>query len=566
MQISALHTKTTFSAVSPRSTRAVAGIVAALTLFVAAWSLPTAAQTGGAYKVTNLISDGSVPAAFTDADFINPWAISVSGTWWISTPGSGHNFVVASAPTPGTIRFKVIVPAASGLTTAMGSPSGSVTTAGATGLLLPNGAKASFLFSTLDGTISGWNGLLGTSNPIAEVAINNSSAGASYTGLAIINTATASYVLAPNFGTGNSIEVYDGSFKPTKLAGTFTDPNLPPGYAPFSVHVLNNQVFVAYALRSSSAPYRTVDALGNGAVSVFDTSGNFIGRIATGGNLDSPWGVALAPTNFGIFGGSLLIGNFGNGLINAYDPVSFAYRGQLTDGTGAPLSYATLWELLPGGTTVGNTAAVSGGDTSTVYFTAGLAGEAHGLFAAIANDTTTAGTPAFGVSAAAGALAVSNGGAAVSTLISVAPTYGFKGAVLLACNGLPQGASCLFDQPLISPNGTAPVTTLLTIRTFQSVARLQTTRHNVAGVASALLFPLASFLAFYRRRSRAFNAFRMLVLCGVMIAPLGMLMSCGSSTLSTGNSQSTPTGTSQVVVTGTSGSISKSTTISLTVQ
>jgi uncharacterized protein (TIGR03118 family) len=550
---------------SSRSTRAISGIVAVLALFVAAWSLPTAAQTSGAYKVTNLISDGSVPAAFTDPAFLNPWAISASGTWWISTPGSGLNFVVASTPVPGTVRFKVTVPAASGLAAAMGSPSGSVTTAGSTGMLLPNGAKAAFLFSTLDGTISGWNGLLGTTNAIAEVAINNSSAGASYTGLAIINTATASYILAPNFGTGNAIEVYDSTFKPIKLAGTFTDPNLPAGYAPFSVHVLNNQVFVAYALRTSSAPYRTVDALGNGAVSVFDTTGNFIARIATGGSLDSPWGVALAPTNFGVFGGSLLIGNFGNGLINAYDPVSYAFRGQLTDGTGAPLSYATLWELLPGGTTVGNTTAVSGGDPNTVYFTAGLAGETHGLFAAIANDTTAGGTPTFGLSAASGALGVVNGGGSASTVVSVAPIYGFNGTVLLSCSGLPQGASCLFAQPQISPNGTAPVTTLLTIRTFQSVARLQTIRHGT-GVATALLFPLASFLVFYRRRSRAFNAFRMFVLCGIMIVPLGMLMSCGSSTPSTGDSQSTPAGTSTVVVTGTSGSITKSTTISLTVQ
>ena len=567
MQISALQTRTTIRDMSPRSTRTVAGIVAALTLFVAAWTLPTAAQTGGAYKVTNLISDGSVPAAFTDTDFVNPWAISVSGTWWISTPGSGRNFVVASTPTPGTIRFKVVVPAASGLSTAMGSPSGSVTTAGTTGMLLPNGAKATFLFSTLDGTISGWNSLLGFSNPVAEVAINNNSAGAVYTGLAIINTATTSYILVPNFGTGNAIEVYDSTFKPTKLAGTFTDPNLPAGYAPFSVHVLNNQVFVAYALRNSAAPYHSVDALGNGAVSVFDTSGNFIARIATGGNLDSPWGVALAPANFGIFGGSLLIGNFGNGLINAYDPVSFAYRGQLTDGTGTALSYATLWELLPGGTAVGNTTAVSGGDTNTVYFTAGLAGAAHGLFAAIANDTTTAGTPAFGVSAATSALTVSSGGAAASTVISVAPTYGFNGTVLLTCNGLPAGTSCLFYQPQISTNGTAPATTLLTIQTFQSVARLQTTRHGVVGVASALLFPFASFLVFYRRRSRAFsNAFRMFVLCGIIVLPLGTLMSCGSSFPSTGNLQTTPSGTSPVVVTGTSGSITKSTTISLTVK
>ncbi len=558
MKIFPLFPDQSISRKSPGSFRAITGLVAALVLFAAVSTVPASSQVGGAYKVTNLISDGSVPAAFTDPGFINPWAVSASGTWWISAAGTGSGYVVASTPTPGTINFKVVVPLASG--TVAGMPTGCVTTGGATGMILPNGTKASFLFSTLDGTISGWNSKLGTAGAIAQVAINNSAAGASYTGLAIINTATSSFIIAANFGTGKTIEVYDSTFKPTKLPGTFTDPNLPAGYAPFSVHVLNNQVYVAYAQQSASAPYHSTGGLGAGAVSVFDINGNYIARIATGGNLDAPWGVAFAPAGFGIFGGSLLIGNFGNGIINAYDPASFVYRGQLTDGTGAPLSYGSLWELLPGGTTVGNTTSVSGGDTSTVYMTAGLAGEAHGLFAAISNDTTTAGTPAFGFSASTGALTVTNG-SSVSASVSVAPTYKFTGSVSLACSGLPKYASCSFTPASITPSGTTPATSTLNIQTQSSMVLLDLKVHGMVAVASAVLFPFASLLVFYRRRSPAIsNALRVCLLGVVMLAALGLFAGC------TTTQPATPAGTSQVTVTATSGSVSQTATIALTVQ
>jgi uncharacterized protein (TIGR03118 family) len=544
---------------SRKTTRVISRIFAAFTLSVAILSLHATAQTGGVYQVTNLISDGSVTAAFTDPNFINPWAISDSGTWWISTANTGYNYVVGSTAPIGTIKFKVIVPPASGTTA--GSPAGSVTTGGAFGMLLPNGTKASFLFSTLDGTISGWNSLLGTANAISQIAINNSSAGASYPGLAILNTATTSYILAANFGAGNKIEIYDSTFKPTTLPGTFTDPTLPAGYAPFSVHVINNKVYVAYALKSTTTPAQLVNGLGNGAVSIFDVNGNFVARAATWGNLDSPWGVAIAPANFGIFGGALLIGNFGNGLINAYNPTTFAYLGQLTDGTGKPLTYASLWELLPGGTTVGNTTSVSGGDTSTVYFTAGLASEAHGLFGAIANSTTATGTPAYGFSAATSALTVAVGSAAETT-VSIAPTYNFTGTVSLSCAGLPTAATCSFSPAQISSTGSAPGTSTLTIQTTGIIAQLQHTRHGAAGIATALLLPFASVLVFYRRRSSALSGLLgMFVLCGILFAAAGTMMGCGQSL-----PPSTPSGTSQVAVTASAGSTSQTVMIALTVQ
>jgi uncharacterized protein (TIGR03118 family) len=544
---------------SSRLSRACAGKVAtAVALTVAALTLPAAAQSAGAYKVTNLISDGSVTASVTDPNFINPWAVSTSGTWWISAQGKGYNYVVASTPNPGTINFKVIIPPASGSTTVPGEPAGSVTTAGAVGMILPNATKASFLFSSLDGTISGWNSKLGTANAITQVVINNSAAGASYTGLAIVNTGTASFILAANFGVGKAIEVYDSSFNRTQLAGSFTDPNLPAGYAPFSVHVLNGKVYVAYALRTTTAPYNTVDALGNGAVSVFDTSGNFVARVATGGNLDSPWGVAIAPANFGIFGGSILIGNFGNGMINAYDPSGFTFRGTLTDGSAKPLAYDSLWELLPGGTTVGNTTSVSGGDPNTVYFTAGLINESHGLFGAISNDTLS-GTPTFALTSSNSSLTVASGSSAQVTL-SLQPIYGFTGNVNLVCAGLPPGATCSIAPVQISSTGTTPSLYSVTILTTKKTALLEDPRGHLSGIAYALLFPFASILVFCRRRSLGNSGlFRMFVLCGIAFVSLGVVVGCA-------NASPTPAGTSQVAITASAGSVSRTSTVTLVVQ
>ncbi len=529
----------------------LAATVCALAILIATSSLALAQTAAGAYVVTTLVSDGSVPATVTDTNFINPWAISDSGTWWISAQGTGYAYAVSTVP---AVAFKVIVPSAA-TPTANGFPAGSVTTGGATGMMLPNLTKASFLFSTLDGTISGWNNKLGMANALSQIAINNTAAGASYPGLAIYNTATASYILAANFGTGNAIEVYSSSFTRTALTGSFTDPNLPAGYSPFSVHVLNGQIYVAYALRSATTPYRSVNAVGNGVVDQFDGNGNFVARIAAGGNLDSPWGVAIAPASFGIFGGDILIGNFGNGMINAYDPSSFAYLGQLTDGTGKPLVYPSLWELLPAGTAVTNTTSVSGGTAGTVYFSAGLAGEAHGLFAAIANSTAS-GTASFGFSASSGAITIPAGSAA-KLAVSVAPTFGFTGTVTFACSGLPAGADCVFSPAQVNAVANAPSTTSLTIRTTNLQAR--STSHVGAGILAALLLPFGGVLALRRRRS---PILRLLALLCALLGSVGAIVGCSSNTPLV----FTPQGTSQVTITATSGSITQSTTVGLTVQ
>ena len=292
--------------VLPRQGR-VRKVLRAIMAFAFVAVAATAARAQ-AFNVTNLLSDGSVPAVTMDPNFINPWGVSASPNWWISAAGTGYNYVV---PAAATISFKVIVPLGA-QPSVNGLPAGSVTTGGSKGFLLPNGTAPSFLFSTLDGTISGWNGKLGTANALSQIVVNNSAAGAAYTGLALLNNADASYLLAPNFTTA-AVEVYDANYKPAKLTGSFTDPNLPANYAPYSIHVLGTQVFVAYAQRTSTTPYRSVSAVGAGIVDVYDTTGVLTTRAITGGNLNAPWGVAFAPAHFGIYSNDLLIGNFRDG-------------------------------------------------------------------------------------------------------------------------------------------------------------------------------------------------------------------------------------------------------------
>ena len=513
-----------------------------------------------AFKVTNIISDGSVPATTMDANFINPWGLSVSPNWWMSAAGSGYNYVV---PAAGTISFKVIVPLGS-QPTVNGLPAGSVTTAGSTGFVLPNGTAPSFIFSTLDGTISGWNSKLGTANAVSQIVVNNSSTGAAYTGLALLNTAGGSFLLAPNFTTA-AVEVYDATYKAAKLTGSFTDPNLPANYAPYSIHILGTQIFVAYAQRTATPPYRAVSAPGAGIVDVFDTTGTFVARVVTFSNLNAPWGVAFAPANYGIYSNDLLIGNFGDGKINVYDPKTYTYIGQLMDSTGKSLSYASLWELLPGGTKVTGSTSVSGGDVSTVYFSAGLDKEAHGLFGGITNTAIAGSTPTFGFTTSASTLTLKAGGTATAAF-SIAPANGFSGAVALSCTGLPAGSTCTFAPSSMTVSSTAAAIGSVTVSTTGTSASLLHLRGNgqLGGIVAAFMLPFASLLAF--RRSAQGKPIQGMKLLGAVIAcaaSVALVAGCGNSATP---ATPTPVGQTSVVVTATAGSISQSTTMAVTVQ
>jgi hypothetical protein len=568
----------------------------AVLVVAASFSAAVPAQIAGSYQATNIISDGSVAATTTDPDFINPWGVSVGPAFWINTQVTGLDYVASAA---GSIAFKVNIPSASG--TGTGTPTGTVFNSASNLFMLTNGSAASFLFASLDGTISGWNGALGTANSVAQIAINNSANNAVYTDMALMTNSTGTFILAANFGQGTDIEVYDSNFKPATLASNFTDPALPANYAPFAVHTIGSQVFVTYALRSTTtsptgsvpSPYavsssssspraaatsymQTVGA-GNGIVDVFDLNGNFVARAISNGNLNAPWGVALAPSGFGIFGGDLLVGNFGDGIINVYNPTTFAFLGQLTDATGKALSYPSLWEIAFGES---NATPAGAGDPDTLYIATGLANEAHGLFAGIANTTASTAAATFGFSASTSAATVAAGSSATAT-ISAAPTNGFSGTVALACTG-PVGVTCSFSPSQLTVSPTAAATSTVTIQTTASMAKVQRPSPRVEGtatIAAAFLLPFGSLLVFSRKRSAGkSNPLHLLGVLVLLLVTSGLAIGCSSSMTPAAAAPAapaaptapatpgTPNGVQQVTITATSGSITQSTMIALTVQ
>jgi uncharacterized protein (TIGR03118 family) len=563
----------TFSTSPESQTRSKSRHRNLLAFSLLAIALPAAAQTAGTYTVSNLVSDGFVPATITDTNFINPWGVT-NATFWINAQATGFNYVISPTnfppfpalvpPATPAIAFKISIPAATGGTTATGSPTGAASTGAATGFVLPNGTKASFLFASLDGIITGWNNKLGTAGAVAQVAINNSAAGAVYTDMALVTNTTGSFLLAANFGKAAAIEVYDSSFAVAKLAGSFTDPSLPANYVPYSVHAIGTQVFVTYALRGATGG--PTIAPGNGMVNVFDTNGNFVAHaVAPGGNLNAPWGVAVAPTTFGIFGGDLLVGNFGDGIINVYDPKTFAFLGQLADGTGKTFVYASLWELFFGLTAP--TATNPNSNLNTLYFTAGLAAEKHGLLGAINTNPTATGTATYGFSASSSALTVAAGSSATA-VISAVPTNNFSGTVALACSGLPEAATCTFSPASLTVTSGAPATSTVTIATVKKMACVRPfTIHgtSIDKITVALFLPFGALLLFPRRRTPNQQRYlRLLGLFGAFILSVGFIAGCSSS--SDVFVPSTPAGTSQVTIKATSGSITQSTIVNLTVQ
>ncbi len=313
-------------------------IAATLIGAFAAFLLPsTMLAQSGSYAQTNIVSDGSVPAQKTDPTLINPWGVSIGPAFWIDTAGTGFSLVDDAS---GNKQFSVTIPPAVA-TEKNGSPAGTVFNADPSVFTIPGSGSAQFIFGNLDGSIAAWNTT--TAQPVTVV--NNSSAKAVYTDIAVVKNNTGTFLLAANFA-GKSVDVFDGTFKPAKLAGSFSDPNLPAGYSPFGIHTIGNNVYVAYAQVGANG-FESVGA-GLGVVDQFDLNGNLLVEAIVGGNLNAPWGMALAPAGFGTFGGDLLVGNFGDGVINAYDPASFALKGQITDATGAPIANPGLWEIVFG--------------------------------------------------------------------------------------------------------------------------------------------------------------------------------------------------------------------------
>ena len=321
-------------------------------------ALPAAAAE--MFAVTTLVSDNG--AGLQDASLVNPWGVATSATspFWVSNNGTGTSTlynVNSATDATSKVGLTVTIPGA-------GSVTGQVFNGDVDAF---NGDA--FLFVSEDGTVSGWRGALGTS---AETLVLPSSA--IYKGAAIGGTQSGTYLYAANFASG-AVDVFKGSAGAPDLAGNFTDPNLPSGYGAFNVQRIGNRLFVAYAEKDPNS-VDEVAGPGLGIVDAFDFDGNFVARIATGGALNAPWGLALAPSSWGTLAGTLLVGNFGDGTINAYDLTTRAFVAQLLDGAGQPLAIDGLWALAPGNNG-------SAGSADRIYFTAGPNDEANGAFGVI---------------------------------------------------------------------------------------------------------------------------------------------------------------------------------------
>jgi uncharacterized protein (TIGR03118 family) len=309
------------------------------------------------YVETNIVSDVPGLAPVTDPNLKNPWGVSFSATspFWVSNAGSNTSTLYAASGQPNAMVVAVD-----------GGPTGQVNNGPGTGFLV-GATSAHFIFDTLSGTIQGWSG--GNA-----AAVEASKAGAAYTGLAFGSVNGSNFLYAANFAQ-NSIDVFNSSWASTTLAGNFTDPNLPAGYRPFNIQSINGNLYVEYA-QAGSGPLSPGRGAGLGIVDIYSPSGVLLQTlIGPGGQLNAPWGVTLAPAGFGAFGGDLLVGNFGSGQIDAFNPATGAFVGTIDGANGSPLVNGDLWAL--------EVRTASGFDNNGIYITAGINGQTDGLFSVI---------------------------------------------------------------------------------------------------------------------------------------------------------------------------------------
>jgi len=379
-----------------------------------------AAQTTSApsnnYLVHNLVSDLANTADHQDPNLVNPWGVGFGPTpFWAGNNGTGTATLYGGTGAP--IPLVVTIPQAANAGTA-GPVTGVIFNtfaSNANAFDVQPGKPALFMFCSEDGVISGWNQVVSGSK--ASILFDNSKSGAVYTGCALGGTAAAPYLFAANFHAG-TIDVYDANFnlnpapfnqsvgpQPFSGSSSFSNQPIPAGFAPFNVQNIEGTLFVTYA-KQDAQKHTNVGGPGNGYVATFNLSGNLIANLISQGSLNSPWGMAIAPDNFGPFAGALLVGNFTDGTINAFNASTGAVLGTLDDLTGNPIAIPGLWSLNFGG-------GADSEDPGTLYVTAGIGGgpnndpvESHGLLASIQA------APAFqttgvmnGASFAAGAIA-----------------------------------------------------------------------------------------------------------------------------------------------------------------
>lgn len=363
---------------------------AAVAAFLVLISAATQASAQTSYLRTNLVSDIAGVANFTDANAVNTWGIvnaGDTGPIWIADNGTGVSTVYTGAgvafPSPNAPLVVTIPTPPNSPSGAVAAPTGIVFNS-TTSFVVSAGGKSGpsrFIFDTEDGTISGWSPAVDAKNAI--LAVNHSGPGRSagrtglgavYKGLAIGNNGSGDFIYATNFRNG-VVEMYDAQFH---LVKSFTDSSIPSGFAPFGIRNINGKLFVTYA-KQDAKRHDDVAGPGNGFVDIFDLNGNLQSQFAARGTLNSPWGLAVAPLNFGDFSGALLVGNFGDGRINAFSPTTGDFIGQLQDTFGNPMTIDGLWGL-----NFGNGALQA--PTTTLFFTAGIGDEGHGLFGSITSQ------------------------------------------------------------------------------------------------------------------------------------------------------------------------------------
>src|SRR5580693_6465344 len=385
-------------------------------------SLPAAQAQVNSYKQTNLVSDTPGLAPVLDHNLVNPWGICIipGDPFWIADNASSTG-VTSLYNAAGAIQraFTIAPPAGSSNpatpTGCVGNPSGGFNLSGSSSL---------FIFDTEDGTISGWTGGASSILAVDNSTKPTAATGAVYKGLALVKNGTGSFLLAANFRSGQ-VEIYDTTFKPTQVLGpgAFNDPTLPavpagsgsPGYAAFGVHVItvNNtsMVAVTYALQDMPM-HDPLKIAASGFVDLFSTDGTMLRRVTADSHLNAPWGVVVPPAGFGgSLAGDLLVGNFGDGSINAYNFATGAFIDQMKDSNGAAILNASLWDMAFGG------GGAQSGDPNTMYITAGLANEMHGLFAGITPNATPPPAAAdFSINAAPPAMTIAAGQSASFTV------------------------------------------------------------------------------------------------------------------------------------------------------
>ena len=356
-------------------------------LLIALAAAPVVHAGGHFYEQHNLVSDGFVKAKHTDPNLVNSWGVAFNpfGPVWVADNGKGVSTLydgkgISQPLIPGPLVVNIPSPTDP---KGGGSPTGIVFN-GSPGFVVhpdcPVNAPcpSRFIFATEDGMIAGWAPSVDPTHAISLV--DNSKSGAVYKGLALSAGGSGPLLYATDF-VNNKIDVFDGSLKPVIIPGAFTDPRLPAGFAPFGIQAISGDIYVSYAKQSGGKDEE--HGKGLGFVNVFDPSGRLIRRVASMGTLNAPWGMALAPAGFGRFSNHLLVGNFGDGRINAYNLVTGKFAGQLKAAhSGHPIMIDGLWGLAFGNGFLGQR-------VNTLFFAAGPGDEAHGLYGRIDVDMTT---------------------------------------------------------------------------------------------------------------------------------------------------------------------------------